>query len=167
MKPLPLEDQRLLEAAEGWLGLGDHLAANEELDNITPQLRAHPAVLEVRYQVYAKAKNWNGAAEIAGTLVKLLPQSLAAWINWAYATRRKTWGGIPEAKKILLEAEPKFPKACLIRYNLACYDCQLGNLKEAEVWLEKAIDLAGKSDIRLRALKDPNLEALWSRIGEI
>jgi len=27
-----------LEAAEGWLGLGDHLAANVELENITPQL---------------------------------------------------------------------------------------------------------------------------------
>jgi hypothetical protein len=24
-----------LEAAEGWLGLGDHLAANEELEHIT------------------------------------------------------------------------------------------------------------------------------------
>ena len=51
MKDLPLPDQRFLNAAEGWLGLGDHLAANEELENITPQFRAHPLVLEVRYQI--------------------------------------------------------------------------------------------------------------------
>ena len=38
MKKLPLPDQRHLDAAEGWLGLGDHLAANEELEEISPQL---------------------------------------------------------------------------------------------------------------------------------
>jgi hypothetical protein len=43
-------------AAEGWLGLGDHLAANEELEQISPKLRAHPLVLEVRYKIYAEAK---------------------------------------------------------------------------------------------------------------
>jgi len=35
MKKLPLSDQRHLDAAEGWLGLGDHLAANEELVQIS------------------------------------------------------------------------------------------------------------------------------------
>ena len=102
MKPLPLPDQRHLNAAEGWLGLGDHLAANEELENITPELRAHPAVLSVRYRVYAKGKNWDGAAEIAGTLVKLIPEEPAAWIWWAYSTRRKTGSGLLEAKNILI-----------------------------------------------------------------
>jgi len=34
-------------------------------------------------------------------------------------------------------------------------------------WLGKSIELAGKMDIRLQALKDPHLEALWNRIGEI
>ena|ERR1035438_9678750 len=167
MNPLPLQDQRHLDAAEGWLGLGDHLSANEELDQITPELGVHPVVLAVRYQVYAKTKNWDGAVEIAGTFVKLLPEKPAAWISLAYATRRKTGGGIPEAKKILLEAESKFPAEYLIRYNLACYECQLGNLKEAMVWLKRAIDLAGSRDIRLRALEDEDLQALWSKIGEI
>jgi len=30
-----IQDTRHLDAAEGWLGLGDHLAANEELEHIT------------------------------------------------------------------------------------------------------------------------------------
>jgi hypothetical protein len=34
-------------------------------------------------------------------------------------------------------------------------------------WLEEAIDLAGKKDIRLMALDDPDLEPLWTKIGEI
>ncbi len=47
-KPLGSHDQRHLDAAEGWIGLGNHIEANEELEQITPQNRAHPAVLEVR-----------------------------------------------------------------------------------------------------------------------
>jgi len=34
-------------------------------------------------------------------------------------------------------------------------------------WLEKAIDMAGKRDIRMMALNDPDLERLWTDIAEI
>jgi hypothetical protein len=34
-------------------------------------------------------------------------------------------------------------------------------------WLEKGMDLAGKKDIRQMALDDPDLEPLWTEIGEI
>ncbi len=37
MAPLPIEDQRHLNAAEGWLELGDHLEADEELENLRPK----------------------------------------------------------------------------------------------------------------------------------
>jgi hypothetical protein len=47
-----------LNAAEGWLGLGDHLAANEELEQISPELRGDPRVLDIRLQIYWKAENW-------------------------------------------------------------------------------------------------------------
>jgi hypothetical protein len=94
-------------------------------------------------------------------LVKLLPEESSPWINWAYSTRRKSGGSISEAKTILIEAES------MIRYNLACYECQLGNLEEAMRWLGKAIDMAGKKDIRLMALDDPDLEPLWNQISEI
>jgi hypothetical protein len=61
MKPLPHPNNKFLEAAEGWLGLGNFLEANEELEKIEPKLRAHPAVLEVRYKIYAGAKKWEMA----------------------------------------------------------------------------------------------------------
>jgi hypothetical protein len=35
------------------------------------------------------------------------------------------------------------------------------------LWLEKAIDAAGREDIRQMALDDPDLELLWNDIGEI
>jgi tetratricopeptide (TPR) repeat protein len=167
IKSLEPPDIHHLLAAQGWLGLGNFLEADEELDKITPQLRDHAAVLSVRYDVYAKAKKWDAADEIAGRLVKLMPDQPSAWICLAYATRRKAGSGIPDAKQILTEAEIKFPGEYLIRYNLACYECQLGNLKEAMKWLEKAIDVGGKKDVRTMALDDPDLKPLWREIAKI
>ena len=46
-------DSFYLDAAQGWLGLGDHVQANEELEQISPTMRAHPDVLAVRYDVKA------------------------------------------------------------------------------------------------------------------
>jgi tetratricopeptide (TPR) repeat protein len=167
MKELDIDDLRHLRAAEGWLGLGDWTEANEELDNIRADMRAHPAVLSLRHLIYHNAQKWDGAAEIAGALVKLLPDRPDNWVNLAYATRRKSGGGIPQAVAVLMAAQLKFPKEAMIAYNLACYQCQLGHLKEAMDWLERAIDLAGKKDIRLLALDDPDLEPLWNQISEI
>jgi uncharacterized protein HemY len=65
MKPLDRPDLMHLNAAEGWLGLGNSLAADEELEKITPQNRAHPDVLEVRWEIYAKAGKWEQCLEIA------------------------------------------------------------------------------------------------------
>ena len=72
MKPkiqkLGLEDTRHLQAAEGWLELGDVVSASDELEEITAQARANPTVLQMRYAIYAKAGRWNMATEVAGAL---------------------------------------------------------------------------------------------------
>ena len=70
LKPLELQDQRHLQAAEHWLELGNHLEANEELEHITAEHHAHPAVLEVRYQIYDKVEKWDAALDIASGLVQ-------------------------------------------------------------------------------------------------
>jgi len=165
MKELGLNDQRHLKAAEGWLGLGSALEANEELEQITPGMRAHPDVLCIRWEVYAKAKKWDMAAEVARGISVAVPDSPFGWIHWAYSLHelKRT----REAYDIVNSVVAKFPDEVMMRYNLACYACQMGNLKEAMAWLEMAIDLAGKKDIRMMALNDPDLEPLWTQIGEI
>ena len=164
LKALEPPDSFHLAAAEGWLELGDWLEANEELERITPTLRAHPFVLEVRWRVYAMAKRWELATEVARALSELLPDNSWGFIHYAYSLHelkrtKEAWG-------VLIPIVDKFPDHT-IRYNLACYCCQLGQLKESLQWLEKAIDLAGKKDIRLMALDDPDLEPLWKQISEI
>lgn len=54
-----------------------------------------------------------------------------------------------------------------MRYNLACYECQLGRLEQAKSWLEKAFGVGDPKKVKLMALEDPDLEPLWREIGKI
>jgi predicted Zn-dependent protease len=164
IKKLNLEHARHLQAAEGWLELGDLVSASNELEEITSEERAHPAVLSVRFAIYAKAGQWDMAAELADGLTVVLPDEPDNWIKLAYATRRKAGGGIPEAKRILLEARVKFPKEYLFPFNLACYCSQLGELKEAEWWLKRAMAIDKKTVHKL-AVNDPDLKPFWDSMG--
>jgi len=158
-------DKLHLEAAQGWLELGNWLEANEELENITAQLRAHPDVLRVRWEVYAKAKKWEVAAEVAQALCQRVPNEAFGWIHLAYALHelKRT----KEAWNVLLPVADQFPDHDAIPYNLACYATRLGYLQEARFWLERAIAISGKKEVKLMALKDPDLEPLWKEIGEV
>jgi hypothetical protein len=147
--------------------LGNPVEGNEELEKIAPVLRVHPDVLAVRYEVYSKAKHWDAAAEIAGTQAKLTPEEPGAWISLAYAIRHKPGGGISQAREILIQAQPKFPDQTLISYNLACYECQLGNLNQAWQWLEKAFATSDTKRMKRMALEDSDLQPLWERIKGI
>ena len=162
MKPLDPPDSHHLSAAMGWLGLGNVAEAGVEMENIAPQYRSHPHVLAVQFDIYAQAGKWNEATEIAGTLAQQEPQHPGTWISLAYATRRKNGGGIPQARAILIQAQRTFPEEQIIAYNLACYDCQLGNLDAAKAWLDKACTLGDAGKIKHMALQDMDLEPLWA-----
>ena len=167
MKPLSLEDARHLLAAQGWLELGDAASAGDELEGITSGESTHPAVLQIRYAIYAKRGEWDTAAKVAEELKSLLPDIPGTWINLAYAARRKTGGGIPEAKQILLTAEAKFPDDFVIPFNLACYCSQLHEFDQAEKWFKKAAAIDEKT-VQEMAADDLDLEPLWkSRGGRI
>jgi hypothetical protein len=59
----------------------------------------------------------------------------------------------------------RFPHDAIMRYNLACYECQLGRLEQAKGWLQKAFKIGDPSKIKLMALNDPDLEPLRSEIS--
>jgi len=65
-----LHDQRHLEAARGWLGLGDWQSANDELEEITPGVRAASGVLLVRVKIYLQAGKPHMAQPVAQTLAR-------------------------------------------------------------------------------------------------
>src|ERR1039457_1350006 len=74
-------DSHHLLAAQGWLELGNHLEANEELENISPEMGVHPDVLNLRWHIYSKAGKWDACVDIASALIDLAPECSLGWIH--------------------------------------------------------------------------------------
>ncbi|MGO8837547.1 MAG: TPR end-of-group domain-containing protein [Limisphaerales bacterium] len=162
MKPLPAPDSHHLSAAQGWIELGNDREASEELEQITPQLRAHPDVLEVRWHIYARAKKWDACVDIAGAIIKLDPNRPDAWIDRSFALHelKRT----QEAFDQLLPVAKKFPKVWTIPYNLACYCAQLGRLDDCQAWFKQAMAI-DEQTVKRAAIDDPDLKPLWDSMG--
>ena len=171
MKPIEPPDAFHLSAAVGWLMLGNPDEAEEELGNITPGLRLHPDVLEVRWQICAQEEKWKACVDIASAIIMLASDRPSAWIHHAYALRRVRSGGLQAAFDALYPAARKFPCEPLIPFNLSCYTCQMGLLEDACDWLRRAFAVATKTGAKKRlkhmALDEPDLEPLWRKIIQI
>jgi predicted Zn-dependent protease len=151
-----------LRAAEGWLELGNTVEAEVELQKLSAASKLHPAVAEVRWQIHAKRKEWKPCIEMARTLTRIAPAEPLGWIHLSYALHelKRT----QEAWDNLIDVVDDFPKEPTMRYNLACYACQLGDLPEARRWLKKAFALGRKKETKQMALQDPDLQPLWPEI---
>ena len=158
---LQYPDPMHLEAAAGWIQLGDYNSANDELENIRAEWRAHPDVLDMRWLIYSHHEQWDACLDIASAIVKMASDRVWGWIHKAYALRRATGGGIEKAKPVLLEAAKLFPDDDMIQYNLACYCAQLGQLDAAQEYLHKSYELGDAKRIKLIALDDDDLKPLW------
>jgi tetratricopeptide (TPR) repeat protein len=153
-----------VSSATGWLELGNPQEAELELGNVAPKYRSHPEVQEVQLEIYLKSQQWQKAAPLAQMLRDACPENAQYWIHLAYARRREPGGGIAAAKEVLVPARAQFPKEPIIAYNLACYDCQLGDLDAARKWFNEALKIGGKAPIIRMALADSDLEPLWPEI---
>lgn len=162
VKPLEPPDSFHLSAAVGWIELGNWREAEEELKKIAPAWRTHTNVLEIRWVLCGKAGDWERCVEIGHELVKAEAESSFGWVHRSFALHelKRT----QEAADLLIPATILFPKEWLIRYNLACYSCQLGNHPEARKWLKAAMRLGDAKQVKLMASNDPDLEPLRAEI---
>jgi tetratricopeptide (TPR) repeat protein len=163
VKPLEPPDSFHLSAAVGWLELGNWREADEELEKIAPALRAHPDVLEIRWAIHAKAGKWEQCVDIGNDLINADAENSSGWIHRSFALHelKRT----QEAADLLVPAAALFPEEWLIRYNLACYACQLGDREEAWKWLKMALSLGDAKQVKLMALNDPDLKPLRTENG--
>lgn len=155
-------DTHHLSAAEGWLELGNHHEALNELNLVSPAEQGRVEVLGLRWSVSAQLKLWESCVTIAERIIELSPKDEFGWIHRSYALHelKRT----SEARDLLLSALKRFSKNETIPYNLACYECQLGNLDEARDWLRRAMKLRKPARIKTQALEDPDLKPLWKEI---
>ena len=158
-------DRHHLLAAQGWVELGNVREATAELDQIAPALNSHPAVLEVRWQIHAHSKNWNECVELAAAIIRTDPTVAMGWIHRSYALHELN--RTAEARDGLMSVVGIFPEELTIPYNLACYECKLGNPSKARQWLEKIFSTEHAEEWRATALEDLDLKPLWAVIKKL
>lgn len=152
---LPFEHH--IQVAQGYAELGMYLDANDELEKVDEESRLLPQVLAVRLQIYCALEKWELMQTVAKRLVLDEPDNVQWMVSWACATRRAD--SIDAARLILLNAVEQQPNAAVLHYNLACYECLLGDVEVAKARLQHAFKL--DPSMRLRALEDEDLEAVW------
>jgi predicted Zn-dependent protease len=156
--------RRRVEYTRGFLELGMLKEAAGELENIRGKARLNAEVMALQVDLHMAAKHWDLVVTTAQEMVARHPIDANGWIAWAFALRELN--RVPEAKEILLRAEPQHGKDCVVlHYNLACYHCLLGEKKLARdrlAWAFK-MDKAWKEE----ALKDPDLKAMRAEIAAI
>src|ERR1035437_2484172 len=106
IQPLEAPDALHLQAAEGWIGLGNYPDANDELEQIAAASRAHPDVLQLRWRIYANAEKWDVCLDIATALTTMTPERRFGWIHRAHALDKL--GRTLEAKDLLLSVVNDF-----------------------------------------------------------
>jgi len=159
---MPSSDEFHSRAAEGWLQLGNPNEARREFDRLSENYRKLCPTLELLWTICAEAKDWKEALKASRKLGRTDPTNPEAFVHQAYALHelKRT----SEAREVLLKVVKYFPSLPTIPYNLACYACQLDDLAEARKWLQKAINIAGKNEIKAMAKDDPDLEPLREEI---
>lgn len=168
MPQLEPPDNHFLDAATGWLMLGNAKEAWLEFKQIRPEASAHPDVLDFEWRWFAHEKRWQEAVEVGERLVTHWPDRADAWIHRSYALHelRRT----QEAFEQLLPAVKRFPKETTIPYNLACYTSQLGDLPAARHWFAQVLALGHQPAEKVHRLKsaltDFDLQPLWPELRQ-
>jgi len=169
MPTLEPPDSHFLDAATGWLMLGNADEARREFEQLRPIARNHPNALDFEWHWFAHEKRWHEAVAVAQRLIEQCAQRADAWIHRSFALHelRRT----QEAHDLLLPALKQFPEEPTIPYNLACYASQLGDLTAARKWMQRVLRLDGSPVEELRrlsaALEDADLKPLWPELRKL
>ena len=162
---LPHPDSFHVQSALGWLELGNVAESRHELEIVSGEHREHPDVLEMWWKILAEEKDWPAALASSEKLIALAPERDSGWIEAAFALHelKRT----PEAYERLAGVVERFPRAFVIPYNLACYQCQMGHRDEAWRWLQRAVKAADAPTIRAMAMHDPDLAPLHDDLARL
>lgn len=151
--------QRTLLASQGYCELGMFDDAIAELDTLPPSKAADPGVLEMRIIILTQARRWQEALEASEMLKGIVPAVAAGYIHTAFCMHEL--GRSSDAREVLLTGPSVLREEPTFYYNLACYECVLGNLDEARARLAKSISM----DKRYKevAKSDPDLARLRAK----
>jgi hypothetical protein len=165
VSPIPPPDAFHLQATVGWLLLDNVSEARVELEQISPSHHEHPDVIEAWWKIYSEEKNWPAALDCGRRLSIAAPERAIGWIAQAFALHEMK--RTRDAFDLLHSIVGRFHEHYVIPYNLACYQCQLGNKAGAMKWLQHAVTVADAKTIREMALEDSDLASLRDEVERL
>lgn len=161
--PLSSTDYSLLEggdrallAAQGYAELTMFDEALRELEPLPEDASNYSSVVELRTVILMQAKRWTPALLTSRELCRREPGKSAGFIHTAFCLHEL--GETNAARDTLLDGPEMLRKEPTFHYNLACYECALGNLELARMHLDRSFKLNKK--FRDFARTDPDLAAL-------
>lgn len=147
---------RTLLAAQGYSELTMFDEALAELDSLPEGAVQHATVIELRTVILMQARRWTPALDASRELCRREPAKTSGFIHAAFCLHEL--GHTVEARDMLLGGPHALHIEPTFHYNLACYECALGNLDIARMHLDKSFQLDKK--FRDFARTDPDLAAL-------
>jgi len=151
--------ERTLLAAQGYGELGMVDEALTELDTLPADMKRHSKVIELRLAILMQARRWTDALQASRDLCNLEPEKTMGYIHAAFCLHEL--GHTVEARETLLGGPTALHAEPTYHYNLACYECRLGNLDLAQAHLDRSFQLDKK--FREFARSDPDLEPLRTK----
>lgn len=147
---------RSILVAQGYSELGMTVEALNELDTIGANDRERPEVLETRLFVVMRARRWQEALAVSRRICEIAPDAPAGYVHSAFCLHEL--GETEMARAVLLSGPPSLMNEPTYHYNLACYECRLGNVEAARAHLDMSVEMDRK--FRAYAKCDPDLKLL-------
>jgi tetratricopeptide (TPR) repeat protein len=162
-KPFAREDSLILEWARECLKVGRSLEAGMKLERISSELRKHPEVLKLRYEIFKTEKRWHAALDAAVDYSQVCPDDIAGWLGQAVCLHEMKLS--QQALNMLLKVTDRFPEKPMIPFYIALFTTELGRLEQARKWLFKSLEIGDKPKLISLAMNEPDMEPLMHFLG--
>lgn len=158
------EDALLLEWSKECLKNGRSLEAGIKIERISPDMRTHPDVLKLRYEIFRHEHRWHAAFDTAVAYSKKRPDDVEGWIGQAICLHEMKLS--QRALNTLLHIVDRFPTSEEIPFYISSFTCELGRLEQAKRWLFKALELCkNRQRLIAKAMNEADLEPLLHFLG--
>ncbi len=153
--------ERRILAAQGYVELGLHAEAREQLTNLPTEALTRVDVQEILLLCLMAEQRWPEALEMTLRLCEEEPDEPGGFIHAAYCLHEM--GRTADALEILRKGPAALRSKAVYYYNLGCYHAQLGNVEQALKLLRQSFEMDGS--LRSVARKDQDLDQLRAQLA--
>jgi len=147
---------RRIAAAQGYVELGLHTEAREELAALPVAAHSRVDVIEITLLCLMGERRWEEAFALASNLCQQEPSEPGGFIHAAFCLHEMN--RTAEALDFLGRGPASLRTKPVYFYNMGCYHAKLGQMDKALRYLRQAFEM--DPDLRRYARKDADLAAL-------